>query len=55
MYVNEKKVFLKKQFSQCEMLIGNEKKKKCLKKIDRIDITMLIYPIKNGQICIHRA
>lgn len=28
MYVNEKKVFLKKQFSQCEMLTGNEEKKR---------------------------
>lgn len=39
-----------------EMLIGNEKKKiLCFKKTDWIDIAMLIYPIKNGQICIHRA
>lgn len=40
-----------------EMLIGNAKKKKdtFFQKTDWIDIAMLTYPIKNGQICIHRA
>lgn len=38
-----------------EILIGNAKKDTLFQKIDWIDIAMLIYPIKYGQICIHRA